>query len=243
MKFFQANMQTGILVLLVVLVAIVCVALFFTNKEVRNIKAGVVKSRHDIAALQNLLSEAGLAASGGRLGNPEDDEMVDPRSREGPPRSQFMGPPGMPPGMAMFPPGMFPPGVDPSQLGPIPEQDEKSNGSGSPSSLNDTNPEPLPANTEAEPAALNLEKPDDPVIQEVNGPTGSTGDNVIPIEDVEEVKAETKTETKTPPKSTSAKANQPASKPAKKAQKTQKVEESSDEDSDSDEESDSSDED
>lgn len=63
MTFFKANLHTGILVLLVVLISIVCVALFFTNKEVRNLKTSIVKSRHDITAIQNMLNDIGLSAS------------------------------------------------------------------------------------------------------------------------------------------------------------------------------------
>ena len=64
MKFFQSNIQTSVLVLLVVLLAIVCVALFFTSKEVRHLKTSVVKNQHDIEALQNLLNDVGMKATG-----------------------------------------------------------------------------------------------------------------------------------------------------------------------------------
>lgn len=236
MKFFQANMQTGILVLLVILVGIVCVALFFTNKEVRNIKAGIVKSRHDISALQTLLNDVGLTASGGRLGPDDPDNLIDQHGRGSPPQSQF-GPPGsqgLPPGMEMFPPGMFPPGFDPSQLPPIQEQNDgqspRSDGSkGSeevPEELKENkNPEPLPANTESEPATLNLEKPEQPIEKKAD---------VIPNEDVEEVK---ETVTKTTPKSTTKTAPKAAPKASPKVVSKATVEESSSEEEDSDEES------
>ena len=50
-------MQTIILVLLVILISIICAALFFTNKEVRNLKNSVSKNYHDIAALHSLLEK------------------------------------------------------------------------------------------------------------------------------------------------------------------------------------------
>ena len=64
MKLFQSNIQTSVLVLLVILLGIVCVTLFFTNKEVRHLKTSVVKNQHDIEALQNLLSDVGMKATG-----------------------------------------------------------------------------------------------------------------------------------------------------------------------------------
>jgi len=248
-------MQTGILVLLVVLVGIVCVALFFTNKEVRNIKAGIVKSRHDISALQTLLNDVGLTASGGRLGPDDSDNLIDSRSNHrSPPRSQF-GPPGaqgLPPGMEMFPPGMFPPGFDPSQLPPIPEQNggqsPRSDGSKGPGSFpeENINPEPLPANTESEPATLNLEKPEQ---SEQPGQPVEQKADVIPKEDVEEVKVEevkvdTSQQKETAPKSTSKPATKSSSKATSKdvpivisKASVNEEDSSSEEDSDSDEES------
>lgn len=170
MSFFQANMQTGILVLLIVLVAILCVALFFTNKEVRNIKTGFVKNKHDIVALQSLLNDVGLSASGGNpdLINGQDE----PTSSFGPP----FRPGDVPPGM--FPPGMLPPGFVPTgKLSPINEEFEGS-------SLEGGSPEPLPADTESAPANLDLTKPQEDSVES----------GVIPSEDVEEVKESVKEE-------------------------------------------------
>ena len=211
MKFFQANMQTGILVLLVVLVAIVCVALFFTNKEVRNIKAGVVKSRHDITAIQTLLNDVGLTASGGHL---EDNKgLIDKKG--GPPQSRFMG---MPPNVAIFPPEMVPPELRP-------DANLENNGEHSPlsspsatstSSPKNDKPDPLPADTQAAPATLNLEKPAD-----------QKEPDVIPPEDVEVVDPENKSkkpQAKPPVK--------PQNKPAQ-----QEEEESSEDESESDDDS------
>ena len=95
MTFFQSNIQTGILVLLVILVGILCIALFFTNKEVRNIKVGFVKNIHDIEALQNLLDEVGLNNT---------DSLIDNKN----PISSFNNMGGLHPSMfsGMFPPGM-----------------------------------------------------------------------------------------------------------------------------------------
>ena len=201
-------MQTGILVLLVILVGILCIALFFTNKEVRNIKTGVVKSRHDIAALQILLNDVGLTASGGRPELKDAENIID---GSGHPTSQFAGHK-MPPNISMFPPGAFPPGVNPRVDSG--EESEHSN-----QEQDKKSPSPVPANTEADPATLNLEKPDD----------------VIPVEDVEEVKEQTpsvKSEAKqeTPTKS-------PVKAPAKAPVKPSEEEGSSEEESDSDEES------
>jgi hypothetical protein len=220
MKFFQANMQTGILVLLVVLVAIVCVALFFTNKEVRNIKAGVVKSRHDITAIQTLLNDVGLTASGGHL---EDNEgLIDQKG--GPPQSRFMGMPGMPgmlgmpPNVAMFPPGMVPPELRPdANLENNGEHSTLSSSSATSTSSpkNDT-PDHLPADTQAAPATLNLEKPAD-----------QKEPDVIPPEDVEVVDPENKSQ-------------KPQAKPPVKPQKKpaqQEEEESSEDESESDDDS------
>ena len=99
MTFFQSNIQTGILVLLVILVGILCIALFFTNKEVRNIKVGFVKNIHDIEALQNLLDEVGLTAAGNNT-----DSLIDNKN----PISSFNNMGGLHPSMfsGMFPPGM-----------------------------------------------------------------------------------------------------------------------------------------
>ena len=216
MKFFQGNMQTGILVLLVVLVAIVCVALFFTNKEVRNIKAGVVKSRHDINAIQTLLNDVGLTASGGHL---DDESLIDQKG--GPPQSRFMGipsgmPQGMPANISMFPPGMVPP-----ELRPEPTADDSEHSATLPTSSPTSNaPEPLPADTTTTPATLNLEKP-----------TDQKEPDVIPPEDVEVVNSENKDPTKVAEKS-----------PVKSQQKQEEEEESSEEETDSDEESETDDE-
>lgn len=57
MNIQASNMQTIILVLLVILISIICAALFFTNKEVRNLKNSVSKNYHDIAALHSLLEK------------------------------------------------------------------------------------------------------------------------------------------------------------------------------------------
>ena len=99
MTFFQSNIQTGILVLLVILVGILCIALFFTNKEVRNIKVGFVKNINDIEALQNLLDEVGLTAAGNNT-----DSLIDNKN----PISSFNNMGGLHPSMfsGMFPPGM-----------------------------------------------------------------------------------------------------------------------------------------
>jgi hypothetical protein len=99
MTFFQSNIQTGILVLLVILVGILCIALFFTNKEVRNIKVGFVKNIHDIEALQNLLDEVGLTAAGNNT-----DNLIDNKN----PISSFNNMGNLHPSMfnGMFPPGM-----------------------------------------------------------------------------------------------------------------------------------------
>ena len=64
MNFFQSNIQTSVLVLIVILLCIVCITLFFTNKEVRNLKTSTVKNQHDIEALQTLLSDVGMKATG-----------------------------------------------------------------------------------------------------------------------------------------------------------------------------------
>jgi hypothetical protein len=61
---FRSNMQTGILVLAVILLVIVCLALFFTHKEVRDMRMAVIKNRHDIQAVQGILGEAGMAILG-----------------------------------------------------------------------------------------------------------------------------------------------------------------------------------
>ena len=84
MKLFKSNMQTGILVLLVVLVSILCITLFFTNKEVRNIKASVVKNKHDINSLQSLLNDVGLTAI--------HSQTESNQSEDYPPTSQFVLP-------------------------------------------------------------------------------------------------------------------------------------------------------
>ncbi len=141
MKFFQANMQTGILVLLVVLVTIVCVALFFTNKEVRNIKAGIVKSRHDITAIQTLLNDVGLTASGGHF--EDNDGLHD--EKEGLPQTSFMGIPGMPSNVPIISPDMIP-----SELRPDSTMSSQNN-----------IPEPVSSDTQSEPATLHLEKTTD----------------------------------------------------------------------------------
>ena len=57
MNIQSSNMQTIILVLLVILISIICAALFFTNKEVRNLKNSVSKNYHDIAAIHSLLEK------------------------------------------------------------------------------------------------------------------------------------------------------------------------------------------
>lgn len=57
MGFCNTNMQTGILVLLFVLVALSCFSLFFINREVRNLKLNSVKNKNDLQALQSLLGE------------------------------------------------------------------------------------------------------------------------------------------------------------------------------------------
>ncbi len=174
MSFLQANMQTGILVLLVVLAAILCVTLFFTNKEVRNIKTGFVKNRHDISALQTLLSDVGLSATNR---NPEEYDEFDNglQDEQGYPSSSFGGNPMM----GMVPPEHFP---DNNQFNP--EQPDQ-NGPLSPlSPIQEEfrSPDPSPANTVENSsltgAVLNLEKPVE---------VGSNPE-VIPSEDVEQVK-------------------------------------------------------
>jgi hypothetical protein len=62
MKLIQSNIQTGILVLLVIIVGIMCIALFVTNKEVRNLKIDTLRNRNDIEALQNMLTDVGMGA-------------------------------------------------------------------------------------------------------------------------------------------------------------------------------------
>lgn len=83
---FQDNMQTGILVLVVILLLILCVAFYFTHREVRDLRFAVSKNRHDIQAVQSLLSETGLAAIG--------EEQKEDSFRGGAPVSRFP-PPGM----------------------------------------------------------------------------------------------------------------------------------------------------
>ena len=168
MKFFQANMQTGILVLLILLVSIVCVALFFTNKEVRNIKTDVVKSRHDITAIQTLLNDVGLSASGKIL--EDDEEFIDPQNNN--PQSNFMN---VPQNISIFPPNMISPNSKPTM---------KQNNSGNTvESLKNNNPDPLPADTKSEPANLNLKETSE-----------HKDNNVIPMEDVELVNSDNKSQ-------------------------------------------------
>lgn len=57
-------MQTGILVLGVILLIVLCLALFFTHREVRDMRLNMIKNRHDIQAIQGIMSEAGLAFFG-----------------------------------------------------------------------------------------------------------------------------------------------------------------------------------
>lgn len=73
---FQSNMQTGIIVLAVVLLIIVCLALFFTHKQVRDMGMMVVKNRHDVQALQTILGEAGLGVMGMRDHQQYDDNNM-----------------------------------------------------------------------------------------------------------------------------------------------------------------------
>ena len=211
MTFFQANMQTGILVLLVILVAIVCVALFFTNKEVRNIKASIVKSRHDITAIQTLLNDVGLTASGGNF--PESESLID--QKDCPQQSRFMGmPPGIPSNV------MFSPEMIPQEFRP----DLKSEGSDksvtSPKVVENNTPKPLPSDTNSEPATLNFKNPSEQKKQDL-----------IPPEDVEVVDTENKTQTNPPLKI--------QEKTEVKSQLNPVQEESSEEETDSEEESDS----
>jgi hypothetical protein len=161
-------MQTGILVLLIVLVSIVCFSLFFTNKEVRNIKTDVVKSRHDITAIQTLLNNVGLSASGKIL--EDDEEFIDPQNNN--PQSNFMN---VPQNISMFPPNMISPNSKPTM---------KQNNSGNTvESLKNNNPDPLPADTKSEPANLNLKETSE-----------HKDNNVIPMEDVELVNSDNKSQ-------------------------------------------------
>ena len=50
-------MQTVILVLLILLVGVLSFALYITNKEVRHLKEGVVKTKHDMDAVHSLLTD------------------------------------------------------------------------------------------------------------------------------------------------------------------------------------------
>lgn len=75
-------MQTGILVLGVILLIIVCGGLFITHKEVRDMKMNVIKNRHDIQAIQDMLGAAGMAVLGPPHNHPrlsgKIDELVHP---------------------------------------------------------------------------------------------------------------------------------------------------------------------
>lgn len=222
MKLFQSNMQTGILVLLVILVGILCIALFFTNKEVRNIKEGVVKSRHDISALQTLLNDVGLTSSGERLGLEDLPDNIIDKEHSGPPTSQFPLN-RLPPNVNMFPPNMFPPGFN-----PLDTLDKKETNNPNKKVSEDIKvPSPLPANTDSEPATLNLEN-------QIKQETKNVKD-VIPSEDVEEVKElESKKQLKQLPKTQTEK--------TKETKVENKKDESSEEESSEEDSSDDDDE-
>ena len=58
-------MQTVILVLVIILIGILCVALFMTSRDVRNLKSTFLKCQSDLLALQDMLGDVGMSASGG----------------------------------------------------------------------------------------------------------------------------------------------------------------------------------
>jgi len=175
MSFFKANMQTGILVLLVILVGILCIAIFFTNKEVRNIKVDFVKSRHDITALQTLLNDIGLTAVGGRLDLEDLPENIIDRGNDGPPIEKFPIN-GLQSNVVMLPSKHYPSGFN--SLDTLDEKDEQEyENPDLKVSKENEDFAPLPANTDSEPAILNLENP---VQQDAK--------DVIPAEDIDEVK-------------------------------------------------------
>ena len=56
MGFCNTNMQTGILVLVLLALPCICFSLFFINREVRNLKLNSV-NKNDLQALQSLIGE------------------------------------------------------------------------------------------------------------------------------------------------------------------------------------------
>jgi FtsZ-interacting cell division protein ZipA len=59
---FQSNMQTGILVLIVIMLILLCLSLFFLHRAVRDMQSTIIGNKHDIRALQGFMNDAGMAA-------------------------------------------------------------------------------------------------------------------------------------------------------------------------------------
>lgn len=195
LSLFRNNMQTGILVLVIVLLGIICLVLFYTHREVRDLRFVVSKNRHDVEAMQSLLNDVGgfaIKAPSREDGGELEDENGGPPGaglgRLGPgPRGPV--PAGrFPPGM--FPPGMFPPGMapGPGMVGRVPMFGPNSiHGSHGPGPHGPGAPEEDVVAGDA--VGANADAGPDPVISATESdPAGVASE--IPQEDIQEVKAD-----------------------------------------------------